>query len=257
MKRLPRFSLHLLLLLCLAISAAARPRPVPPPWPEQVLARWHFDELLLAGTSFSLAELAAAHRAESWSGCALTRNGESAPPVWLSAVDATGRTNLALGTGALRFWFRPDWTSGEGLRAGSFPRLLELARATAGGLEVLWSLHLDADGSTLYLTQVDSRRAEDLLSAPVAWRAGEWHLVTLVWRPTGAALYLDGALADLGGGVTLPAGVGPVTVGIALGSDVTGGNLAQGQFEEVTSLRTFDPVRQSYYYANAERSAED
>ena len=255
MKKLWPRLLALAVLRGFACTAIARPRPGPPPWPELSLARWHFDELLALRTNLTSAELAVAQRAESWSGYALTRAGDSVLPVWLPALDAAGHTNLALGTGALRFWFRPNWTSGESLRLTGFPRLLELARATPVGPEVLWSLHLDAAGNTLFLAEVAGRSAVDVLSAPVAWQAGDWHLVVLAWNPTGTELYLDGELAARGGALSLPVGLTPASAGIVLGSDPAGGNLAQGQFEEVTAFRAYDARRQPYYYASRSQVA--
>jgi hypothetical protein len=79
------------------------------------------------------------------------------------------------------------------------------------------------------------------LETAIRWQAGQWHQVALSWDPQGKTLlFVDGQLAAQGPGV----GLKPLTDfagirGLSLGSDVHGGSLAQGQFEEVS---TFDGV---------------
>ena len=48
--------------------------------------------------------------AESWSGYALVRAGAKLKPFVVPAV-ADGRANLATGSGAVRLWFKPYWSS--------------------------------------------------------------------------------------------------------------------------------------------------
>jgi hypothetical protein len=245
----PPTLLALSLVLAFTTAAPARPRPPAPPWPEISLSRWSFDEPLAVGTNLSPTQLAGLHRAESWSGYALVRAGVSAPPVWRPAVGDSGRVQVVPEAGAVRFWFRPDWTSGEDLSGAGFPRLLELARLTPAGAETAWSLQLDADGGRLSLTRVAGSAAVDVLSTPITWTAGEWRLVALEWSATATGLYLDGELAALGGGLPLPTGFAAASAGLVLGSDTLGGNLAQGQFEEVTSFRRLEAERLPHYQA--------
>lgn len=242
-------------MIAFTAAAPARPRPPAPPWPELSLARWNFDEPLAVGTNLSPAQLAALHRAESWSGYALVRAGLAAEPVWLPAVSDSGRVQVVPEAGAVRFWFRPDWTSGAAPGLTGFPRLLELARLTPAGPETAWSLHLDAEGGRLWLTRLAGGAPVDVLSAPVGWTAGEWRLVALEWSATATGLYLDGELAALGGGLPLPAGCDTASAGLVLGSDTAGSNLALGQFEEVTSFRRLEAARLQQYQASYSRLA--
>ena len=99
------------LLLLPPASGQAAPRTPLPPLPEKILQGWRFDETNWWTTPHP-APLARHHleTVESWSGYALRVSGE---PALLSypLINPGGRTNLSVTTGALRFWFAPEWSS--------------------------------------------------------------------------------------------------------------------------------------------------
>jgi hypothetical protein len=77
--------------------------------------------------------------------------------------------------------------------------------------------------------------------APIAWQAGQWHLIALSYSAEASALYLDGALAARGAGVRYwPDERLALEQGFFVGSDSSGGNLAQGQFDELATFA--DPL---------------
>jgi len=223
-------------------EVAARPRPPLPPYPEaHVLYRWTWDEANWWNAPRGTALFAGGvGSAESWSGYSLTMEGDGPALVVLPQVDAAGYTNFATGSGALRFWVRPNWSSSD--LAATAPlalrRLIELGTITDLGPEVWWSLYGTAEG--LHLSGQDSGSVVDFLSAPVEWRAGEWRLVALSYGPTNAALYLDGQLVAQAKGVPpLPEGKAGTRV-LAVGSSLAeSSDLAQAEFEELT---TFDSL---------------
>jgi hypothetical protein len=68
--------------------------------------------------------------------------------------------------------------------------------------------------------------------------SNHWQFVALTYSPTNSALYLDGQLATNGSGVLYyPSAAVRATNGFSIGSDTSGLNLAQGQFDR---LRTFN-----------------
>lgn len=225
-------------LICLWLAPAlssARPRPPLPPLPEfgPVLYRAGFDEPYWA----RLQKPEAFHPAyvdlvESWSGYALRRAGAGVSPFAVPALDASGRTNVACASGAVRFWFKPEWSSATlpgGMAPGGEARLIELVGTDGNDAVACWSLAVSADGSALRLAGVEG----ELLRMEIDWQAGEWHSVVLNYDPKGSALFLDGQLMAQGAGTTaIPAAVGTLIIG----SRFTGEEAAQGVFDEVTSF---------------------
>jgi hypothetical protein len=233
----------------------AKPRPALPPWPERSLALLRFD-----ATNWWAVQRPAPVAfknvawAESWSGFALHLGG--APPRLLQyrAIESAGRTNLNFAAGALRFWFRPDWTSAGlgGAGPGSDARLLEAGQTTPLADASWWALYFSPDGDRLRFGGQVAGQGVDLLDAPIAWQAGEWHLVTLMYSDKFTALVVDDALAAQGEGVppALTAAAQAANV-FCIGSDALGENLAQGQFEELTTFGkplTADEIARYYWF---------
>lgn len=257
-----RFALICLSLAGLsAFSSFARPRQPLPPLPESapVLSRMDFDEPLRAGLDKAGALQAAyGDWVESGSGYALRRGAASVQPMvpyLLPGVDASGRTNFAGADGALRFWFKPEWSSASvanGAGPGHHARLLELTVVGAKDALVIWSLNVSPDGATLFLTGVGESGATDLLQAPLAWQAGDWHLVALNYGPKGCALFLDGEPVAVGSGV--PA-VPPAFATWSVGSTVTGAEAAGGEFDELTAFaRPLAPMHLQFHYETVGRT---
>src|SRR6058998_3025970 len=149
-------SVCLLLALLSSVELSARPRPPLPPFPEfsPPLCRIDFDEAYWAGartekaTTVDYGDLV-----ESWSGHALSRSGPMLQPFVLPALGA-GRTNLNSVSGAVRCWFKPNWSSASvagGTGPGISARLIELAVITDKDAFAHWWLYTSTDGSSLNL----------------------------------------------------------------------------------------------------------
>ncbi len=159
----------------------------------------------------------------------------------------TSVANINLREGSIRFWFRPSWNSGTG--AGPKqpePRLIETG--TKGTTNGSWGLYLNTDGTILrFCTQTNSTLATNL-SATISWTSNVWHHITLTYSSTNTSLYIDGALATSGAGVTnWPSSSVRATNGFRIGSDVNGTNWAQGRFD---NLGTFNYVIPPAYVTN-------
>jgi len=234
-----RFLLGLVLATIVSLqTAAARPRPPLPPLPEiGRLSHQRFDEPWRAPTHQGIDSTT---WLESWSGYALNRQGLSVWPWVVPMLDATGRPNVGAQQGTIRFWFRPDWSSAQlgGEGPGHWARLVESGTISGNGAAVWWSLYVSPDGSTVYWSGQGAGGPVDILSAEVAWPAGEWRLLALTYTPTNTALFLDAELAATGGGLpALPTNAVPLTA-LVIGSKLDGTQTAEGQFEEFgTSAR--------------------
>ncbi len=131
------------------------------------------------------------------------------------------------------------WTSQpNGTGPGTASRLFELGAWSATAAQGWWSLAVSPDGTRLgFLTQ-DANGQTTILQAPIRWHFGEWQQIALSWSAQATVLFVDGLRAAAGPGVALA----PLTSftgiqGFCIGSDVHGGQVAGGQFEEVF---TFD-----------------
>ena len=251
------------------VDLSARPRPPLPPLPEMPLLRLSFDEpLRITAAQRATGQIPAIDASvwlESWSGYALIRQGAQLQPIAIPLA-TTNRWNLSPDEGAIRFWFSPAWTSastGLGQRPGHYARLLELTTADAQGQAVFWSLYVTPDGNTLFLSGQGPNGPVDYLRLDIQWQAGEWHLLALSYgsqtflsspapfprriqtttqavrtdETRATLLHLDGQLAATGQGIPpIPAMLAP-SASLTIGTDASGNNAADGQFEE---LSTFD-----------------
>ncbi len=198
-----------------------------------LLLRLDFDEPYWQGTNTALVDSDYGQLIESWSGYALVRSGPKLKPFVVPAVQA-GRANVAAGFGALRLWFKPNWTSASlpgGNGAGADAVLAEMIVLDQKGALTAWSLRFSADGSTLLL--IGEGGTVELLRAGIALRADEWHCIALNYGPQETGLFLDGQLISKGAGVT---GVPAPASGVALGSTALGSNAAEGDLDEVCFL---------------------
>ena len=233
------------LLLGLGLPAGALPRQPLPPFPTMgpVLYSERFDEAYAAGATDAEVPLGNYTYDESWSGYALQRSG-TITPFLVPGVDANGRTNLGV-SGAIRFWFKPSWSSGGG--PGVDVPLIEWTTVANNQATVVWSLDVSADGTTLALLEPGNGGPIALLTNQINWQAGDWHLLTLDYGPGGTALFVDGEL--------VAQGVGTPTVSLSaaqlsLGSTVTGALPAAGDFDELYCFgraQTTNDV--GFYYA--------
>ncbi len=175
---------------------------------------------------------------ESWSGHGLQMTG----PGGLLALpnnQPDGTPNLTPDHGTIRLWYSSIWTSQpDGTGPGTVSRLLEVGAWSATAAQGWWSLAVSPDGTLLGFLAQDANGQTPLLQAPIHWQAGEWHQIALSWSAQETVLFVDGLRAATGPAVSLC----PLTSfsgirGFCIGSDVHGGQLAGGQFEEVF---TFD-----------------
>jgi len=70
---------------------------------------------------------------ESWSGYALSMRSDKPARLAYPCVDTAGRRLVSFETGTLRFWFAPEWSSGESDPANpqTLGRFIELGQWTA------------------------------------------------------------------------------------------------------------------------------
>ncbi|MCX7722212.1 MAG: LamG domain-containing protein [Verrucomicrobiae bacterium] len=241
-------------------NAEPKPRQPLPPWPEETLLILGFDEPLAgAYASRAAAAVDGAIWAPSWSGYALNRQGTAVKPATLPVIEKD-RWLIGPEEGAIRFWFRPDWSSGVG--PGDYARLLELVTESGKDTLVWWSLYVSPDGRALYLSGQGSDGPADFIKAEIEWKSGQWHLIALSYDQKETFLHVDSELVGTGPGLpTLPPTLAGQTM-LSIGSDGVGKGVAQGQFDELCTFPrplTDEPWSDSlylYYSAYSEVAAK-
>ena len=164
-------------------------------------------------------------------------------PAWLkfNTVETNGVTNLTVSQGSVLFWFAPgSWsgTNAGGTGPGEYARLFEAGAYTTNSNYGWWSIYVDPAGVNLYFsaqTNDSSSTYTNYLSAPISWTTNYFHFVALTYTATNTLLYLDGALATNGPGVTVYPGVNALTNGFCIGGDITGTNQSHGLFNNVAT----------------------
>ena len=159
---------------------------------------------------------------------------------WLQyhVTETNGATNLALGSGAVTFWFEAaSWASAStsnGAGPGEWAELLNVGQWTSNSSVGYWGISLDAGGTNIYFASQDGNGLSTLyLSAPIAWNTNEWHFIALAYSATNTSLYLDANLVTNGPGMSvLPAG-GAISDGFFVGSDSRGFEQARGLFDDI------------------------
>lgn len=171
----------------------------------------------------------------NWTAVLLDRTNAA----WLryKVIEDDGTNHLTLERGSVMFWFAPTWsgTNAGGNGPGQYGRLLEAGAYTTNASYGWWGLYTDPEGVNLYFSAQTNGADTTFLSAPISWATNRWHLIALTYSATNTALYVDGALATNGPGVTLWPGPEALTNGFSLGSDSTGLAQARGMFDELST----------------------
>ena len=161
-------------------------------------------------------------------------------PAWLqyNVYESDGSSNLTVDSGAVTFWFAPDWASTNlgGTGPGVYGRLFEVGSNTPDSSYGWWSIYVDDGGNNLYFSAQTNDLSSNIttyLSYPISWTNDYFHFVAVTYCPTNTALYLDGVLATNGPGMTLYPGTDVLSNGFYLGSDGTGLLQSHGYFNTV------------------------
>jgi hypothetical protein len=182
--------------LCIS-NALADPRMPLPPWPQKTSAIYSFDYAYWKAPIRAVAiGEDAATLAESWSGYALVRDTlTTTAPVAIPVVSPDTKPDVSSSFGAVRFWLSVNWTTAtekaDGQGPGHYARLLELVNWGGKVPETRWSLYVNKTGDTIYFGGQGATGPTDFVSAPIAFEAGGWALITVCYSETNSALWLN------------------------------------------------------------------
>jgi hypothetical protein len=233
-----------LLLGLIAVSssfAQSGPPPLPTLPAGQILDVWEFqssnwlsvfDDAPISFTNISLTA--------DWAGNGLLMDSTNPAMLNYAVISPDGWTNITFANGTVSMWFSSDWNTSDG-GPGNWGTLLEvgswntnLAAATGA-----WGLFLAPTGDQLFFSAQTNGYVTNYLSAAINWNAGDWHQLVVTYSATNTALYLEGALAATGPGITVLPLPEVLSNGFSIGSDgnATGLSQARGVYN---SLLTFD-----------------
>jgi len=186
----------------------------------------------------------------SYTNIAVSTNGpgnslliDTTGEAWLqyNVFETSGATNLNIESdGSLMFWFYPDWASASntnmvGTGPGVWSRFIEVG--TTNGAAGWWSLFTDANGNNLYFSAQDGLgNFTNYLVAPISFNSNSWHLIALTWTSTNTTLFVDGAFATNGPGLSVLPLAATLTNGFTVGSDLATGTLQMhGAMNDLTT----------------------
>ena len=176
----------------------------------------------------------------SWNTNAVLIDSANAAILKYRDVETNGHANVNLRQGTIRFWFKPDWSSGDlnGTGPQTMARLIEMGNYNPAFTNGWWALYLSPDGTQLTFGSSTNGAGNTNLSTGVSWAYKRWHQIALTYSPTNAVLYCDGQVAatDDTGPNYYPSRI-ERTNGFRIGGDAFGGSQADGVFED---LKTFN-----------------
>jgi hypothetical protein len=235
-------------LLSSAAHLSAKPRLPVLPWPGGgigALFHENFDQPCRMPTN---QVVDTSIWAESWTGWCLDRTGPAPLAPWAVPMVATnGRPIIDSARGAVRFWYQPAWngtSTGLGTGPGTPATLLALVVTNGATSATWWELTITSDGNNVQLLCPQSGTPSVCLSAPVAFQAGAWTLLTLCYSETNSAMFVNDQLAVSGSGLpALPAVLEPIA-SLTIGSALDGQSPAAGQIEEFATFTGRNRFRQ-------------
>ncbi len=198
--------------------AQSGPPPLPPLPPGEMLNMWEFQTTnFLSMRGDAPASLTNVALVESWNGNSLQVDSTNAAWITYAMVEADGRTNLAL-HGTVAMWFSGDWNTGDDI--GNWGTLLEIGTWTTNLASATgaFGLYVSPDGSSLWLSAQTNGWQTNFCNAAISWNAGDWHQIVATYG-TNTELYLDGALAATGPGISISPGLAAFTNTFSVGSD--------------------------------------
>jgi hypothetical protein len=140
--------------------------------------------------------------------------------------------NISYGNGTVVFDFAPNWASVSqgGTGPGEKAYFVGGGDWSANSPNGLFAIYADAAGANLYFGGMRSGDAAIYASAPISWSSNTWHQIGVEYTSGDCEIYLDGALADTGNGVTYVPTTSTWTNGFFIGSDNAGYEQARGAF---------------------------
>ena len=206
------------------------------------LSHWSFDAADWAGDEGRKSIVATnLERVPSFNGSAVHLAIASIPVLQYRTVEPDGRVNLDCARGAIRFFFKPDWTSAKlgGTGPGVYGRMIEVGDYTdKAPYSGVWVLNLTPDGNQITFCVQTNDRAATLVLADIGWKSNTWHEVTFSYSPEESRLEVDAGGPFFGAGMPYIPSPEVRATGFRIGSTRGGYQGAGGTFDELETFGT-------------------
>jgi hypothetical protein len=195
------------------------------------LGYWRFNDSTNAGEMGQFPILALdVTNTPDWSRKSLVISSASDSQLTYRDVETSGWANFNAQKGAVRFWFKPDWTTAPA--PGSFLYLGNPTNASTGE----WNFQYNS-GYFKLITASNGLSATLLTSGYCPLSSSNWYQIVLNYSATNTALFVNGSNLCNGSGVTNYPRLSDRTNGLVVGNVTGGGAPVNGQFDE---LETFN-----------------
>lgn len=174
---------------------------------QQRLAYFPLNSGTLAGDAGQAPLMAQASAfVPAWCGQALSMNSPAASKLQYNVYETAGPTNFNCANGTIRFWFQPNWSTGD----ANAPSNGACFFGTGAGDGAAWGLFLENEGPTnscLVQFSVQTAGQQYMLSSfqsatiegqPITFRSNMWYQIALAYSPSNIALYTNGVLLATG-----------------------------------------------------------
>ena len=209
------------------------------------LGYWQFNDAPNWLDTNGLAPMAATglYPVSSWSGDAVRLTSDLTSQLGYPGVRTNGSAVAVCpaGTGSIRFWFKPEWSSYDG-NQGTGPRsnirLFEIGRDTTNAAYGLFALSVNSLGNNItFVTEANGLQTNNLTGS-ISFSTNSWYQLVLTYTSTNSILYLNGQPFITNGlGVTNLPSQTVLQAGFYFGSSWDGSSQANGEFDE---LETFN-----------------
>jgi hypothetical protein len=200
------------------------------------LGYWRFDSPLLYAEQGQM-PLSSSNvtTVPSWSGTALSICSSASSQVTYPDVGSNGWANFNCRQGSVRFWFKPN--SSSGLGSGGAPFFYVGSPYDSTNMDE-WALVLNSTATSIYFNSGSNTVIPTLLSASCSLtNTNQWTQVVLTYGLTNSSLYLNGLpVVTDGSGVTAWPRLSTRQLGLVIGNNTGYNSPINGQFEEMETF---------------------
>lgn len=175
-------------------------------------------------------------------------------------LGSAGSSTFSPHHGAVRFWFRPDWASGEG--PGGYGSFFSLGKwmAPTGDMKGYWGLSMDPKGERIQLGAQSMDQGDTFISAPLQFSRHQWYEITISYSEKETWIYLDSKMYGPGKGISIvPPAEALAETGLAVGNTPWGYQPVKGVIDgfELFNYPLGDPENDFKYFALSARVEKD
>jgi hypothetical protein len=196
------------------------------------LGYWRFDSPLLYAEQGQM-PLSSSNvgLAPSWSGTALVISNSVASQITYPDVGSNGWANINCQQGSLRFWFKPNSSTGPG-HAAPFVYM----GTTNYSQE--WALWLSSAGNDISFVTASNGGGSNVnfIASHSLNDTNHWTQIVLTYGPSSSSLYTNGSLAQTGSGVSYWPNLTNRQLGMVIGNNKSNAISINGQFEEMETF---------------------